>query len=311
MKARAASSAAIVAALAAACAPSAHAQTISTVPRIEGVKVTIGKAHYVTNARGEITIPPRSHALRDLRVTATPLRPGVQARFSRWYRGRVALAYWYLVKPEFHGPGGDPLPANKVSSFTMHSSIGLRERRVGSAPFWVQGSRIVPFAVGLRSKQISYAIDSVTVDGANVVNRSQQRFFPRAGRTLPIQLLFNSARFTARDAIFHFPVGSGVRLTFPNGHAKTYSFGRNDQVVIPALPRGEYKVKATGPGISFSRPVALSRDQDMSLSVITWLDIGVVLAIVAVTCLAVRAYRRRRNVSARLEAPVGAVAGGD
>jgi Glycosyl hydrolase family 99 len=263
---------------------------VTTVPIVKGVRVVVGDRTYVTDARGGITLPSQEVIPR-LRVPPTTLAPGVEARFTRWYRGRIALGYWYRISPRFSGPQG-PV-TDRISEFRLHSSIGLRTVRKNLDPFWIQGTRIVPFTQGLRKKAISYAVDSVTVDGANVVNRSQQKFVPAQSADLHVRLLFNVARFTARDAIFHFPVGSGVRLKYPDGHTEVQEFHNKNVIVVPGLPRGQYQVQVVGAGWSPMRPVAVSRTQDVSLAVITYLDIGLVLAILLAASGALLLYRRR------------------
>jgi hypothetical protein len=108
-----------------------------------------------------------------------------------------------------------------------------------------------------------------------------------------VQLLFNVAKFSARDAIFHFPVGSGVRLRYPNGRARIVRFGEKSVVVVPGLPRGHYDVKVIGGGWSPFRPVAVSRNQDVTLAVITYLDIAVAIFVLLTLCAGVFVYRRR------------------
>jgi hypothetical protein len=133
----------------------------------------------------------------------------------------------------------------------------------------------------------------VTVDGTNVVNRSQQHFAPTRSTRLDVRLLFNVAKFSARDAIFHFPVGSGVRLQYPNGRMRVVRFGGKSIVVVPGLPRGQYHVQVIGGGWSPFRPVAVSRTQDVTLAVITYLDIGLVVLVLVTLCAGVFLYRRR------------------
>ena len=263
---------------------------ITTVPIVKGVRMVANGRTYVSDARGAVTLPS-VNVIPGLRVRNTPLAPGVEARFSRWYRGRIALSFWYLIQPRFHGPRG-PV-SDRISEFRMHSSIGLKQVRTTLGPFWLQGTRIVPFTQGLRKKNISYAVDSVTVDGANVVNRSQQKFVPAQSRDLNVRLLFNTARFTARDAIFHFPVGSGVRVKYPDGHIEVEQFHNSSVIVVPGLPRGQYQVQVTGAGWSPMRPVALSRTQDVKLAVITYLDMAVIVAVLLSLGMAVVVYRRR------------------
>jgi hypothetical protein len=268
--------------------------TVTTVPRVAGIRVSAGGHTYKTDARGALTLP-RAALIPVVRVHTTTLSPGVEARFSRWYRGRIALAYWYRVQPHFVGPTGALVANEKISEFRLHSSIGLRQVRHGVDPFWIQGTRIVPFVQGLRTKVITYAVDSVTVEGANVVNRSQQHFDPAQSAQLGVRLLFNTARFTARDAIFHFAVGSGVRLRYPDGRKRVAGFGKGSVVVVPGLPRGQYQVQVMGGGWSPIRPVALSRNQDVKLAVITYLDVGVVLTMLGMLVAGLLFYRRRQQ----------------
>jgi hypothetical protein len=262
---------------------------VSTVPLVPGIRMTVDGHRYVTDARGTVTL--RQATIPRIRVRPTIIAPGVEARFTRWYRGRIALAYWYRMKPRFFGPRG-PV-TDRISEFRMHSSIGLRYVRTDLGAFWLQGTRIVPFAEGLRKKVISYAVDGVMVDGTNVVNRSQQRFVPSRSTRLDVRLLFNVAKFSARDAIFHFPVGSGVRLQYPNGSTRVMRFGEKSIVVVPGLPRGQYHVKVIGGGWSPFRPVAVSRNQDVTLALITYLDVGVIAFVLLMLCAGVFVYRRR------------------
>src|SRR5678815_4040476 len=96
----------------------------------------------------------------------------------------------------------------------------------------------------LQSQEILYYFRDVTIDGANVINRSEQRFHINPNDTWPIQVLLYSVRVTARDAMFHFTIGKGVELTYPDGHMKKLLFDSNNaQVEIPSLSRGSYRAK--------------------------------------------------------------------
>jgi hypothetical protein len=295
-----------------ACLPgaaSASQGTIQTVPAVAGVQVSRGGQSWVSDSRGRISLPARLALQPEpLHVRTTLLSPDSQARFLRWYHGALTLGVWYRVRPSFVARDGKPVPSTDVSQVTLHNSLGALSKLHGTAPVWLQGSRVVPFTTGLHSKQISYSIDSVTVDGTNVVNRSQQHFFPSKRRELPIALLFNVAHFTARDAIFHFPVGRGVRLTYPSGKVVHRQFGSKAAVTVAGLPRGSYEVSVDAPGVSFTRPIALSRNQDVSLAVITWLDIGLLTLAGVAACGGLFVYRRRRV--GRAGHPSAVVAGG-
>src|SRR5258706_14910885 len=104
---------------------------------------------------------------------------------------------------------------------------------------------------------------SVVIDGSNVVYESQQRFYVERNGVWPIKLLLYSIHFTAHDALFHFPTGSGIRLEYPNGKNQTFPFNANKQYEIERIARGIYKINFVGiTGMSSKKPNALSRNQE-------------------------------------------------
>jgi len=147
---------------------------------------------------------------------------------------------------------------------------------------WLPGTRVVAFDAKLVAKPIEYSVEAAYIDGMNVVNRAQQRFAPARRRTLPISMLFYSARFTVKDALFGFPIGKSVRVMYPNGGVRKVPLERG-QGTIRRLPRGNYDVNVAALGYSFTRPVAVSRESEVELSVISYLD----LIVVAGTLLAI------------------------
>jgi hypothetical protein len=222
---------------------------------------------------------------------------GIKASLARWYgdletpgenRLIAALSLFYPVAFTFSDLNGKPVLARRVTSVRVRSAHGVVRLFEGKAllsPQWLQGSRVVSTPTGPVEKEILYSVERVIVDGANVVNRAQQNFYPRRQREFPITLLFYSARFSARDALFGFPVGSGVRLRHPDGRWTYHHFGSSAEVVVGGLARGEYWVEVDGPGLSFLRPVTLTRDQETKLEVLSYLDVVLTLGILGLTAL--------------------------
>ena len=164
----------------------------------------------------------------------------------------------------------------RVESVTITNSLGQERTFSGTARRQVlMGSRVARLATGLAESEVQYSVTRVTVDGMNVVNRGQQRFYPRRTPSFQVQLLFYSAHVRARDAFFRFPIGSGVRLTYGNGKVEHYRLGSGADLVLPALPRGRYEITVEGGGVSITRPLDLSRDQDVDLAVLSYLDLAV------------------------------------
>ena len=92
-------------------------------------------------------------------------------------------------------------------------------------------------------------------------------------------LLFYTARFQVRDAVFGFPIGSSINLVLPDGSAIRGRLGHASQIQVDWLPRGNYSVKAFGPGIPLTATVALSRVQDVKVLFLSYLDIAAVILV--------------------------------
>jgi hypothetical protein len=121
---------------------------------------------------------------------------------------------------------------------------------------------------------------SVEIDGANVVSQAQQRFYVDPDDLWTIQVLLYSARFTARDALFGFPIGTGIYMEYPDGEAQSYSFDPDEGYTLEGLARGIYRVTVTGAqGYAPATPIALSRNQDVELMVFSYLDMGVIASV--------------------------------
>jgi hypothetical protein len=221
----------------------------------------------------------------------------IRAEFSRWSDDKFSPSrevevksdvqlqagfdVSYLVSLRFVDLAGRPLDWEDATSVNLTSSMGGHETFVNSEPKWLQGGRVVRRFAGLEETKLLYSVDGVTVRGSNVVNSKQQRFYPSESQEWEIRLSLYSARFTARDALFRFPIGSGIRLQYPDGHSERFGFESAGELTLESLPRGTYRVKVDGPGMSFSRPVALSRDQELELEVISYLDVAVVFFLLA------------------------------
>ena len=64
---------------------------------------------------------------------------------------------------------------------------------------------------------------------------------------MQLRLLLFSARFEVRDALLGFPIGSAVRLEYPNGESSARPSGRR-RADLESLPRGDYRVSVDALG---------------------------------------------------------------
>jgi hypothetical protein len=238
--------------------------------------------------------------------------PRRRAEFSRWqdniYEASRLVSYEpglvlqagfdtsILVSQHFTDLSGKPIDQQLVESIVIKSSMGGLLTYPDGKPRWVPAARVVKRRNGLEVTKLYYSIDSVIVDTSNVVNRSQNRFFPADTREWTIPLLFYSARFSAKDALFGFPIGRAVELTTSTGSVKEIPLDKNGTAMIPLLPRGSFTVRVLGGGYSPPAPVALSKNQQVDLVVISFLDVGFVAVIGVAVALGLLLIGRRSLV---------------
>ena len=88
--------------------------------------------------------------------------------------------------------------------------------------------------------------------------------------------------------MFRFPIGKGIELTYPDGHMEEFFFdAENAEVVITGLARGSYSARIIGAGGSAPpTPVHLSRDQNIELLMLSYLDIALIIGIPFIIALA-------------------------
>jgi hypothetical protein len=278
-----------------------HAVTIQTFPRVPYARFRLGARLLVADADGRLTIPSATWSELRRRLHYVPDLSGrtQQLRFNRWSgafqaprldRLNAYLATWYLVRPSFHDSRGRTLAPGVVTSATLRSSIGEQVSLHGTRPLWLKGRRVILGPYGPRSKLISYRVDSVRAAGTEVVFRARQKFVPGPGMRLAIRVRFYYVRFTASDAIFGFAKQGTLRLTFPDSHVEELPLDRTGSVVVGPLARGAYRVAVVGALLGGSQPLALSRNADVELQVVSPLDAataGGVLVTVATAILLV------------------------
>jgi hypothetical protein len=216
---------------------------------------------------------------RDVSITSRTLATGKALQ--------VGFAVSNLVSLKFIDLAGEPIDWGRVDSVTLASSLGQEETIDSPDERWLKASRVVRRVNGLQLTAIQYSVESALVDGSNVVHRAQQRFYPTETQQWPVQLLFYSARISARDAILGYPIGSGIELTYPDGRVETHQFGPSAELSLEALARGEYTLRVTGRGYSPPRPLSLTRNQVVELQVVSYLDLGVILSVIGVPALGV------------------------
>lgn len=277
-------------------APTAGAVEVQVVPPVEGLRFSYAGQTLRADRLGRLNVPLSSGQLeRKLKVIPTRVSRGVRAGLDRWYPGRniVTVAFFHRVRLRYLDRQGNAVKPGSVESAVVRGAHGGQYTFRGGQPRWLQVSRVVPKVGGrLESKPLRYSIQRVIVKGSNVVNAGDTQFQPSKTPVQPVQLLLYSARFQTKDAFFGFPIGSAVRLKYPNGRVERYELGKGGELLLPSLPRSDYEVTVDGPGFSFSRPVRLSRNQEVELEVLSYLDIGLALFVMLAFAIGLPLIRR-------------------
>jgi hypothetical protein len=281
--------------------------TIGTVPAVAGFPVILDGITSLTDAAGKAHFTSSEEGLSEHITMNEAVLPidGRQVRVavSRVFYGadgdaaRLALDLSYEVRFRFSSMTGEAVDDSVIDTVTVKSITGAVEELPAHEATWLQGSRVVPLSGGLEVKKLDWTVQRVEYSGSNVVNVSQQKFLPADNQDVVVGLLFYRVSLSVGDAIFGFPQGGAVDVVYPDGQSKRFPLDEQGRLTLPALPRGDYTVTTLGPGPTMTRPLALSRDQDVDLDFYSWLDIGAVGAVVLLLAvgLPLIGWRRRRR----------------
>jgi hypothetical protein len=273
---------------------------IYTVPAMPGISFKLNNRVYTSDENGVAELDITTSGIYTLEVlppNEDDLPANTKLEFARWNDNiftasrkiylpvarklEAGFLVSYQMNQNFYDTRNQLVDPKRVSSMVIRG-IGNTYTLNKAGPIWLPSNRLTR-RVGerLESQEIVYYFRDITIDGANVINRSEQRFHIHPDDTWPIQVLLYSANFTARDAMFHFPIGKGIELTYPDGHKEKFLFNAdNKQIVVSSLARGSYSAKIIGIGGSAPpTPIYLSRDQDVELLMLSYLDIALIIGI--------------------------------
>ena len=267
---------------------------IQTIPSIPDVPFRMAGKRFVSDENGLATIMINAPGEYRLEVLVNQYRnESKKIEFARWLQESYD-PYRYVKVPSdkviqvgfdvFHPVGqsfvdldGVPVDPERIFEFTIRSAQGDMFVLHDGQQRWIPASRVARRVTGLEETKLLYSVLSVTVDGSNVVNQSQQRFYTYPHEDWPISLLLYSLHFSAKDGMFGFPVGKSVNIEFPDGRIENYPLDKDGVVEIRSLARGTYYTEVVGAfGLSNRTPVALSRNQEVNTKIISFLDIGIV-----------------------------------
>lgn len=269
---------------------------VETVPPLPGVTFALDGERFVTGDDGIARIAVGTTGQHELEVLdAEYAGPDARVEFSRWntelFGPRISVKIpldrplqagfdvYHRASLTFVDLDGGPVNPERVSEITIRSSLGNVFTFEDGASRWFKASRAVRRPNGLESVDVRYNVEAVTVDGSNVVNAGQQRFLVAPDDAWEISLLLYSAVITPMDALFGFRAGDAVEVLYPDERVVRVAADEDGELALHWLARGLYRMSvADAPGWSPVVPVALSRDQQVELRVVTYLDMAVALA---------------------------------
>ncbi len=267
--------------------------SIQTIPSLPGITFTMDGKPFVVGEDGFVHIEvPRLGTYRvDVKLPENAATdPNYQIRFERWGDDKfqaarqveingdqtlqAGFALFHTVSMNFHDLEGAEVKQERVDTLTLKSSFGAQYTLEDGRPYLLQANRVARRKTGLEATPVQYAVENVVIDGTNVVNQAQQRYLVSPGDVWQVELLLYYARIQAKDALFGTPIGEQVMIEYPSGRQEIHPFGPQDKLTLGPLARGLYTLQVLGvSGMAPRTPVALSRDQDVELKVLTSLDI--------------------------------------
>ncbi len=301
---------------------------VETVPAIPGITFKMDGRQFISGPDGSATININQAGTYRLDVLLDQYHnPSQQVEFGRWSEEsyqpfrtvtvpantpiQVGLNVYHRVSFKFIDLDSLSVDPSRIISISIRSAQGdVFSLKPGDTP-WLPSSRTARRQAGLEETKLLYSVNSITIDGSNVVNSAQQRFYAQTDDTWTISLLLFSLRINTKDGLFAAPVGTSVNVGFPDGQVKNYLLDKTGKLQIHALARGIYHISLIGvKGLGTSTPVALSRNQVVNLNIVTPLDLAVVGSVCSGLGLGLIIYgrpwllgfllRRKRNPSRKL-----------
>jgi predicted RNA-binding Zn-ribbon protein involved in translation (DUF1610 family) len=298
---------------------------VHVMPPLPNIKFALGNQIFSSDDYGVARVEVQKAGKYHLELLPLETNsPDIQMAFGRWADDyfvpsrdieiplkkplEVGLEVSYQVDQTFVDLKGKPVELSRISSITLKGSNGATYTFEDKLPHWLPAGRVIRLNNGLEETKILYSVISVVIDGSNVVSQAQQRFYVNPNDVWTVKLLLYTARFTAHDALFRFPIGAGIRMEYPDGDVQTFKFNSRQDQTISGLARGIYRVMVIGAdGFAPPTPIALSRNQDVDLMVFSYMDMGVLLSIGIILALGLLFFGRPHLIRQTVTFPARAV----
>ena len=288
---------------------------IRTVPRLEGVSVSVDGKNYVTDSNG-LTIAPVPHkGVYEIRLRTPDLRvPGRKLSFALWSDGidnlardvevnrfvLLEVAFEESYRLNFTDEGGPPLDVNAVSSATFVDDLGKRHRTIPAQDPWLRATRIHDADARFKKERIRYRLERAVVAGADAAPEAAELLEGDPINHWRVPLELHSLSVSVRDAFLRGPAGAAISVQFPDGHLERRAL-KQGRAELQGLAAGSYRIRAEGDGISRFKSVAVDGPAVASIRLLSWLDLLLVTLVTAIVVAALLQLAKLPELRPRLE----------
>jgi hypothetical protein len=302
----------------ASAAPTTRTLEIVTVPPLPSARYSLDGQVLTPDEKGVVKLVlPRSQDKHRLELT-TPRIEGAPGTidFVRWFgqsendqgftpvltdlvmnhnrRLQAAFQSSRVVRYDFVDQAHKRVEPARITALTLRSDSGQTQTLRGVQEVRLTGFRPVQEGATAVAKDVTYYVQSVEMDGANVVNAGEQRLVPNRAATATFVVLLRSVRFQVRDLLFGGPMGAQVHLTYPDGHAAALTTAEDGDVAVADLARGRYRIGVAAAGYTSDQEIVLSRSQYVELRVLSYVDMAVIGGVLLLAAAALVLLGRRR-----------------
>ncbi|MEO6083175.1 MAG: hypothetical protein ABIQ18_08715 [Umezawaea sp.] len=299
-------------------APTTRTLEIVTVPPLPSARFLLDGQVLVPDDRGVVKLVlPRSQDKHRLELT-TPRTEGAAGTidFVRWFgqsendqgftpiltdlvlshnrRLQAAFQSSRVVRYDFVDQAHNRLAPERVTALTLRSDAGQTQTLHGVREVRLTGFRPVQEGATAVAKDVTYYLQSVEIDGANVVNAGEQRLVPTRASAATFVVLLRSVHFQARDLLFGDAMDARVELGYPDGRTTTLTAGEDGDIAIADLARGKYRVEVAAAGYVGDQEIVLSRSQYVELRILSYVDIAVIGGVLILVAVGLVLLGRRR-----------------
>jgi hypothetical protein len=272
-----------------------------TVPAVPEARFQLNGVELVTDGQGVARSSVPTGAAHTLQLM-TPFinRSGVNVEFVRWWgRGlrdegfspsisglsvrrnikiQAGFRLSYPVAFEFVDQARDPIAPGRIAAVTLRNDAGQLETLTRGESVVLTGVRPVLERNDLIAKPATYSVQSIEIDGSNAVTAGEQRFVPGQDQQVRLTVPLHKVRVRASDLLLGSPLGRSVAMTHPDGRTVSVQLDPNGEAGMVGLVRGRYAIRSDAPGYAPVLPFELSRSQTVNVRVLSFADMGIIVA---------------------------------